>query len=96
MKPTGLSVFKLDDKQDNAYFGRGMALGRMGLVDEGIADLSVFILRHPESSVAYTKRGVRSIWRNNLPEAYLVPSAGKPICLKSAARLECAAARRGG
>ena len=53
----------------NAYFGRGMALGRMGLVDEGIADLSVFIRRHPESSVAYTKRGVRNIWRNNLVEA---------------------------
>ena len=62
-------AIKLDDKQDNAYFGRGMARGRMGLVDEGIADLSVFIRRHPDSSVAYTKRGVRNIWRNNLVEA---------------------------
>lgn len=62
-------AIKLDDKQDPAYFGRGMALGRMGLVDEGIADLSVFIQRHPDSSVAYTKRGVRNIWRNNLVEA---------------------------
>ena len=63
------SAIKLDAKQDKAYFGRGMALGRMGLVDEGIADLSVFIQRHPDSSVAYTKRGVRNIWRNNLVEA---------------------------
>ena len=46
-----------------------MALGRMGLVYEGIADLGVFIQRHPDSSVAYTKRGVRNIWRNNLVEA---------------------------
>lgn len=63
------TAIKLDDRQDNAYFGRGMALGRMGLVDEGIADLDVYIQRHPNSSVAYTKRGVRNIWRNNLVEA---------------------------
>lgn len=63
------AAIKLDDRQDKAYFGRGMALGRMGLVDEGIADLSVFIQRHPSNSVAYTKRGVRNIWRNNLVEA---------------------------
>ncbi|MHB1084241.1 MAG: tetratricopeptide repeat protein [Thiobacillus sp.] len=63
------AAIKLDDRQDNAYFGRGMALGRMGRVDEGIADLDVFIQRHPDSSVAYTKRGVRNIWRNNLLEA---------------------------
>lgn len=63
------AAIKLDDRQDQAYFGRGMALGRMGLVDEGVADLSVFIERHPNSSLAYTKRGVRNIWRNNLAEA---------------------------
>lgn len=63
------SAIKLDDFQDKAYFGRGMALGRMGRVEEAIADLSVFILRHPTDSVAYTKRGVRNIWRNNLVEA---------------------------
>lgn len=63
------AALTLDDKQDNAYFGRGMAYGRMGLVDEGIADLSVYITRHPDSSVAYTKRGVRNIWRNNLQDA---------------------------
>jgi len=59
----------LDDTQDNAYFGRGMSYGRMGLIDEGIADLGVYIARHPDSSVAYTKRGVRNIWRGNLQEA---------------------------
>lgn len=63
------AAIKLDERQDEAYFGRGMALGRMGLVDEGVADLSVYIARHPNSSVAYTKRGVRNIWRNNLIEA---------------------------
>lgn len=63
------AAIQLDDKQDMAYYGRGMALGRMGLVDEGIADLSVYLTRHPDSSVAYTKRGVRNIWRNNLIEA---------------------------
>lgn len=63
------AAIKLDDRQDNAYFWRGMALGRMGRVDEGIVDLGVFIQRHPDSSVAYTKRGVRNIWRKNLLEA---------------------------
>lgn len=63
------AALKLDDRQDKAYLGRGMALGRMGLVDEGIADLDVYIQRHPASSVAYTKRGVRNIWRNRLDDA---------------------------
>ena len=63
------AAIRLDDRQDDAYFGRGMVLGRMGRVDEGIADLDVYILRHPDSSVAYTKRGVRNIWRNNLAAA---------------------------
>lgn len=63
------AAIKLDDRQDRAFFGRGMALGRMGLVDEAIADLDVYIQRHPNSSVAYTKRGVRNIWRNHLAEA---------------------------
>lgn len=62
-------AISLDDTQDKAYFGRGMTLGRMGQVEEGIADLSVYIKRHPSSSVAYTKRGVRNIWRGNLQEA---------------------------
>ena len=63
------AAIKLDERQDQAFFGRGMALGRMGLVDEAIADLDVYIQRHPNSSVAYTKRGVRNIWRNHLAEA---------------------------
>ncbi|KVW98037.1 tetratricopeptide repeat protein [Thiobacillus denitrificans] len=63
------AAIRLDDRQDDAYFGRGMALGRLGRVDEGIADLDVYVQRHPDSSVAHTKRGVRNIWRNNLAEA---------------------------
>lgn len=55
----------LDDSLDKAYFGRGMALGRKGAVDEGIADLSVFIARNPGDSVALTKRGVRRIWKGD-------------------------------
>lgn len=60
---------KLDAARDQAYFGRGMALARIGRIDEGIADLTVYIKRHPNSSVAYTKRGVRNIWRGDLQAA---------------------------
>lgn len=63
------TALTLDDKLDKAYFGRGMAYGRMGLIDEGIADLSVYIARNPNDSVAYTKRGVRNIWRGHWQEA---------------------------
>lgn len=63
------TAIRLDDRQDRAYFGRGMALGRLGRVDEGIADLDVYIARHPDSAVAHTKRGVRNIWRNRLDAA---------------------------
>lgn len=59
----------LDDTLDKAYFGRGMALGRKGAVDEGIADLSVFIARNPGDSVALTKRGVRHIWKGDFAAA---------------------------
>jgi len=51
-----------DQTLDDAYFGRGMALARNGQLAEGIADLSLYINRHPQSSVAYTKRGVRYLW----------------------------------
>lgn len=63
------AAIKLDDKQDAAWFGRGMALGRMGRIDASIADLDVYIKRNPRNSVALTKRGVRNIWRDNLPAA---------------------------
>jgi tetratricopeptide (TPR) repeat protein len=63
------TAIRLDDRQDGAWFGRGMALGRMGRVDAGIADLDMYIRRHPRETVALTKRGVRNIWRNNLPAA---------------------------
>ncbi len=63
------TALKLDDKLDEAWFGRGMALGRNGQVDEGILDLGVYIHRHPTSSLAYTKRGVRYLWKGDLDSA---------------------------
>ncbi len=62
-------AIELDDALDKAYFWRGMARGRHGLIAGGIADLSVFIERNPESSLAYTKRGVRHIWQGRLAAA---------------------------
>lgn len=63
------SAIKLDDKQDQAWFGRGMARGRAGQLQEGIADLSVYLARHPDSARAHTKRGVRYIWAGELDKA---------------------------
>ena len=60
----------LNDRLDAAYYGRGMALGRQGFVQEGIDDLSVFIQRNPQSSLAYTKRGVRYIWLGDKESAF--------------------------
>lgn len=54
---------------DLAYFGRGMALGRGGLIDDGIKDLGIYILRHPQSSIAHTKRGVRYLWQGKIERA---------------------------
>jgi len=54
---------------DEAWFWRGMARGRARDVAGGIADLTVYIQRHPDSSVAHTKRGVRRIWAGDLPGA---------------------------
>lgn len=59
-----------DDTLDEAYFGRGMALGSSGLFDEGIRDLSVYLSRHPNSSRAYTKRGIRYLWKGASENAY--------------------------
>lgn len=59
----------LDDSLDKAYFGRGMALGRAGYVEEAIRDLSVFIKRNPDSSLGYTKRGVRYLWKGDILNA---------------------------
>jgi len=55
-------ALQLDPKQDEAHYGRGMALGRMGMVQDGITALTTYISLHPDSSVAYTKRGVRHLW----------------------------------
>ncbi|HED16517.1 MAG TPA: tetratricopeptide repeat protein [Gammaproteobacteria bacterium] len=63
-------AIELDPFQDKAWYGRGMANGRMGYIDEGIADLSVYIERHPDSSVAFTKRGVRYLWKGDSENAH--------------------------
>jgi Flp pilus assembly protein TadD len=54
-----------DDHADAAYYGRGLARGRAGYLDAGIADLSVYIERHPRDARAYTKRGVRYLWKGD-------------------------------
>jgi len=59
----------LNKNLDKAYFGRGMALGRQGLVQQGIDSLTEYIKRHPYDSHAYTKRGVRYIWLGKLVAA---------------------------
>ena len=46
-----------------------MALAKQGDIDEGIADLTVFINRNPKSSKAYTKRGVRYMWKQDFISA---------------------------
>lgn len=56
----------LDDGRDEAWFGRGMARGRNGDLPGAVADLGVYIERHPRSSVAYTKRGIRHLWNGDL------------------------------
>ena len=63
------SAIKIDNRIDAAYFGRGMALGRSGYIHDGIKDLTVYIKRHPMSSLAYTKRGVRHLWLDEESEA---------------------------
>lgn len=58
-------AIQLNDRLDDAYYGRGMALARHGEVERGIADLGVYIRRHPDSSLAHTKRGVRYLWNGD-------------------------------
>lgn len=62
-------ILKLKPKEYRAYFGRGMALGRLGQIQKGIDDISVFIKHHSENSLAYTKRGVRYLWLGELQKA---------------------------
>lgn len=62
-------ALSLDASLDDAWFWRGMSRGRQGLLNEGIADLGVYLQRQPQSSLAFTKRGVRHIWNNNLVAA---------------------------
>jgi len=63
-------ALQLDDTLDEAYFGRGMARGSSGLIDEGIRDISIYIERHPDSSRAYTKRGIRHVWKGDSESAH--------------------------
>lgn len=55
----------LDSSLDAAWYGRGLARGRMGYIDDGIADLTVYLKRHPDNSKALTKRGVRYLWKGD-------------------------------
>lgn len=69
-----LSPIKEDTKQVTQWNDSSDSLtvlhqGRLGKIKEAIADLSVFIQRHPNSSLAHTKRGVRYIWNGQLIEA---------------------------
>ncbi len=63
------AALKLNDRLDEAYFGRGMAHGRNGQIAEAVIDLGVYIHRHPDSSLAYTKRGIRHLWGGDLDRA---------------------------
>jgi tetratricopeptide (TPR) repeat protein len=58
-------ALRIDKTLDEAYFARGMALARNGQIKEGIADMTIYIGKHPDSSVAYTKRGVRYLWQGD-------------------------------
>lgn len=62
-------ALQIDDSNNQAYFWRGMALGRNGQVEQGIEDLSVYIERVPDSSLAYTKRGIRHVWIGEVKKA---------------------------
>lgn len=55
-------ALQLNDNTDAAYYGRGLALGRQGFIRDAINDLTIYIKRHPQHSLAYTKRGVRYLW----------------------------------
>jgi tetratricopeptide (TPR) repeat protein len=63
------AALRINDRLDEAYFGRGMALGRGGRIDDGIRDLGVYLARHPRSALAHTKRGVRYLWKGDLDNA---------------------------
>jgi len=62
-------AIELDPTLDAAYYGRGLALGRIGEVTAGIRDLDHYIERNPKSAKAHTKRGVRHIWNRDFEAA---------------------------
>jgi len=59
----------LDPEAHLALFGKGMALGRSGEIGAGIAALGFYLQHHPQSSLAYTKRGIRYLWLDDLSRA---------------------------
>ncbi len=63
------AAIAFDDGLDLAYYVRGLALGRMKFIEAGIGDLTVYLERHPDNSLALTKRGVRYLWINDLENA---------------------------
>ncbi|MCK4707556.1 MAG: tetratricopeptide repeat protein [Gammaproteobacteria bacterium] len=64
-------IIKIKADHYPAYFGRGMALGRLGDIKKGIDDITVFIKHNQQSSLAYTKRGVRYLWLGDSNKARL-------------------------
>jgi tetratricopeptide (TPR) repeat protein len=60
----------LDPGLDRAWYGRGMAYGRLGQLNKAIADMSEYIRRQPRDSMGYTKRGVRYMWAGEVEKAY--------------------------
>jgi tetratricopeptide (TPR) repeat protein len=62
-------ALELDKSQVDAWFWRGMALGRQRKLDAAIDDLSTYLAHRPNDSRAYTKRGVRYIWKGDLVNA---------------------------
>lgn len=55
-------AISLDSNHHDAYFWRGMALGRLGELEEAVSAISLFLEFQPESSLGYTKRGIRYFW----------------------------------
>ncbi|MFV2057152.1 MAG: tetratricopeptide repeat protein [Thiohalomonadales bacterium] len=55
-------ALRLQPRLVESHFGRGLALARAGDIEQGIKELSIYISHKPQSSLAYTKRGVRHIW----------------------------------
>lgn len=62
-------ALEIDPDAHLALFGRGMALGRAGDIEGGVNALTDYLAQHPRSSLAYTKRGIRLLWLQDLDRA---------------------------